>query len=109
MSDEEVNRLIKLKGLPQVTQNTITSKVAFLEEMEKIRRQGYAIDDQENELQGRCIAAPIKDHNDTVVAALSISGPEFRMPMNKTRLLAPTLIRVCEQISEALVKTTNLH
>jgi len=44
-----------------------------------VKREGYAIDDEENELGIRCVAAPIYNEVGSVVAAISISGPAFRL------------------------------
>ena len=77
-----------------------------MNELERVREQGYAIDNQENELEGRCIGAPIFDPatpgpSGRVVAALSISGPVFRMDVNRARSLAPKLKQACTAISAA--------
>jgi DNA-binding IclR family transcriptional regulator len=63
-----------------ITNYTITDPDAFLAELQAVRRRGYAIDDQENELGGRCIAAPIFDYDEKPVAAVSISVPLQRLP-----------------------------
>jgi DNA-binding IclR family transcriptional regulator len=68
-------------------------------ELERIRERGYAIDGQENELDGRCIGAPVSGPDGRVVAALSISGPVFRMDANRARSLAPKLKQTCAAIS----------
>jgi len=46
-----------------------------------MRQQGWALDNRENEIDGRCIAAAIVGPGERVVAALSVSGPVFRMDM----------------------------
>ncbi len=63
-----------------VTPKTITDAEAFLEELERVRCEGYAIDEEENELGGRCLAAPIFDASGNPVAAVSISVPVQRLP-----------------------------
>jgi len=102
LPDKEVARLIRLKGLPRLTPQTLTAKTALLAELTKVRQQGYAIDNQENEIEGRCIGAPIYGPDSRVVAALSISGPVFRMDMARARSLAPKLTETCAAISEAI-------
>jgi IclR family transcriptional regulator, KDG regulon repressor len=101
MDDRSIRRLIQLKGLPKLTANSITTQTAMLAEIQKIRKQGYAIDNQENELEGRCIAMKISG-GAGVGSALSISGPVFRMDLRRLRGLVPILRRGCEEISEAL-------
>lgn len=66
--------------LTAMTPHTITSAKRLLEELRRTRDRGYAIDEQEHELGVRCIAAPIRNHRDEVVAAISVAGPEYRMP-----------------------------
>jgi IclR family transcriptional regulator, KDG regulon repressor len=102
LPDKEVSRLVKLKGLPRLTEHTLVSKKALLAELQKIRQQGYAIDNQENEIEGRCVAAPIFGLAGQTVAALSISGPVFRMDLERAQSLAPRLISVCDAISRSI-------
>ena len=51
--------------------------------MERVRKNGYAIDDAELSDEVRCVAAPIFDNTSKAVAAISISGPVFRMTREK--------------------------
>jgi len=102
MHDKEVHRLIKLKGLPKVTAETLTTKTALAAELHKVRQQGWALDNQENELEGRCIGGPIVGPADRVVAALSISGPVFRMDISRAKSLVPELKAACAEISRAV-------
>jgi IclR family KDG regulon transcriptional repressor len=66
-----------------VTRYTITDQKQFQSEMEHIRDYGFAIDEQENEIGGRCIAAPIYNNDGDVIAAVSISVPIQRLPNGK--------------------------
>jgi DNA-binding IclR family transcriptional regulator len=79
LSEEELNLLIKERGLPKRTENTITDPVQLKEHLNAVRTQGYAMDDEENERGIRCIAAPIFNEAGRAVAAVSISGPAFRV------------------------------
>jgi IclR family transcriptional regulator, KDG regulon repressor len=63
-----------------LTPYTLTSAEPLLEELRLIRERGYALDEQEHEIGVRCIAAPIRNHRAEVVAAISVAGPEYRMP-----------------------------
>src|SRR5438034_465880 len=73
VADKEISRLIRIKGMPRLTSSTLVTRAALLDEVQKIRAHGYAIDDQENEMDGRCIAVGIAGPGDAVVAALSVS------------------------------------
>jgi IclR family KDG regulon transcriptional repressor len=101
LPEKELLRLLRLKGLPRLTPHTIVNRIALLEEIERVRKQGYAIDNQENELEGCCIGAPLLGPDGRVVAALSISGPVFRMDLHRARSLAPKLKLTCAAISSA--------
>ena len=63
------------------TGRTITSRRALLAELDRVRRAGYAFDDEEGDLGVRCLAVPIYRHPD-VVAAVSVTGPAGELPVN---------------------------
>ncbi|HHY67191.1 MULTISPECIES: IclR family transcriptional regulator [Kyrpidia] len=94
---------ISAKQLQAVTPNTIVDPARFYEEMQTIRRRGYAIDNEEYEIGLYCIAAPIRDGQDQVVAAVSLAGPEVRMRTenadNLVRLVKKTASQISEKIS----------
>ena len=99
MPEKEVHRLVKLKGLPRLTSTTITTRSALEAELQTVRRQGWALDDQENEIGGRCISAAIEGPGGRVAAALSISGPEFRMDLARAKSMVKELKAACAEIS----------
>ncbi len=102
LAEKEVQRLIRIQGLPKLTPRTITSRQGLATELEQVRRQGFALDNEENEPDGRCIGAPITGPGGEIVAALSISAPVFRMDMNRARNLAGELTEACRKISHGL-------
>lgn len=93
LNEEEVDKFIIEKGLPKKTENTITDPVKLKEELARIRNQGYAIDDIENEEGIRCVAAPILNYNGETVAAVSISGPTIRV----TKERIPELVHLIRE------------
>ena len=82
LSLADVKEFIAAHGLPAVTPKTITDPEKFYVELDRVREQGYAVDDEENEIGGRCVAVPIFDHTGKAVAAVSISAPTARLPMS---------------------------
>ena len=101
--EEEICDWIQTHGLKPVTDATITDKDAFLQELRAIRSRGYAVDNGEFEVGVRCVAAPIRDRMGTVIAAVSVSGPDNRMPNPLPG--SPMAIQVVEtawHISQAL-------
>ena len=67
------------KPLTQFTENTIKTWDDFFKCLEIVKKQGYAIEDGENEIGLTCIGAPILDDNGFAIAAVSLSGPSHRM------------------------------
>ncbi len=85
----------------RLTGNTITSGAGLLAELDTVRRQGWALDDVENEQFVRCIATPIRDGSDTVAAA-SVSVPTMILERDGLLELLPALQSTTEAISEEL-------
>lgn len=78
-SDQEFERFVQEKGLEKRTENTITNTEKLKHHLKEIYRQGYAVDDEENEKGIRCVGAPIFNQQGQVIAAVSISGPTVRI------------------------------
>jgi DNA-binding IclR family transcriptional regulator len=85
-------------GLPRFTENTLTDTDAFMKEIDKIRRQGYAFDNEEAEKGVSCIGAGIFSDDGRLVAGLSVSAPSDRL----NRAWAPQVRQTAEKISRAL-------
>jgi IclR family KDG regulon transcriptional repressor len=79
LPDSVVRQFYKTRGLRAYTANTITDVDDLLLDMAKIRERGYAVDDVEHESDVKCVAAPVWNHREAVVGAVSVSGPEQRM------------------------------
>ena len=109
LPDREALRLIRIKRLPRLTPKTLVTRQAVMAEIRKVRDQGFAIDDEENELDGRCIGAPIIGPGGRVVAALSVSAPAFRMEMSRVRKLTGELTQACRTISGAIAFPSEYH
>jgi IclR family acetate operon transcriptional repressor len=82
LPETDVLSLLQRAGMPRRTANTITSAPAFMKHLELVRRHGFALDDQENDLDGRCVALAMTAPWDKY--AISISGITSRFPMSKT-------------------------
>jgi IclR family acetate operon transcriptional repressor len=83
------------------TRNTHTSRVSLDDDLAMIRERGYAIDDEENRDGIRGYAAPIFDHTDVVVAAVSVGGPSDRVAAGDDGL-GRRVIETARQISHLL-------
>ncbi|MEU6120123.1 IclR family transcriptional regulator [Streptomyces sp. NPDC047117] len=101
---EEVRALLGRTGMPASTEKTITEPDAFLSALEEVRGQGFAVDDNEQEIGVRCIAVPVPDS--PTAAAISISGPTGRVTEAATDKIVPVLQEVARELSVALANQT---
>jgi DNA-binding IclR family transcriptional regulator len=84
------------------TPKTIMNLVQFRQELEKIRRQGYAVDDEEAVQGARCVSAPILNADREPIAAVSVSGPVTRVSPNQVAALAGAVSSAARAISVAM-------
>jgi DNA-binding IclR family transcriptional regulator len=84
------------------TEKTITEPAALLEELERIRERGWAIDDIENEEGVRCVAAPVRNHLGAVVAAMSVAAPAYRFALEDLPGIAPTVLNATAELSRRI-------
>ena len=102
LSSEEVDGILKEHPIRELTPHTIRSKVAFKRALERVRTQGYAIDDGEDSPGARCVAAPVFNATGEVLAAISISGPAGRIIPKHDPEMADSLMDTCRRISITL-------
>ena len=98
---DKVLQILEGQGMPALTPNTITDPEKFLVELERVRTQGYATDQEEAVLELCCVSAPIRDHTGNVVAAMSLSIPAYRFYPNREQYRL-AIIAATQQISEYL-------
>jgi DNA-binding IclR family transcriptional regulator len=83
--------------------DTVLSRAALDEELERVRRDGYASAVDELEAGLTAIAAPVHGPNGEVIAALSVSGPTLRLTRERVAELAPVLVQEARALEERLV------
>lgn len=98
----EREHLLSQVELKRHTPNTVGSLQELSTILQRVQRQGFAYDLEENELHIRCVAAPIWDHRGVVNASLSITGPAVRMSTTRLRELAPLVKEAGLKISRDL-------
>ncbi len=94
--------LIWKEGLPKRTSRTITSLKKLKAELAEVVRRGYALDLEEDELGGRCLAAPVLDACGSVIAAVGISGVASQAPDERLARLGELVIAQANEISRRL-------
>lgn len=90
------------RGLPAFTDKTVTRREAVLEMLEDVRDRDYAIDDEESEPGLRAIAAPVRNHNGLVIAALGVAAPVQRMNKKGMQTTVPTVMAIAQAVSARL-------
>jgi len=99
---EELNGKLDRMEFKRYTDKTLYDKKSIIESLEKIRNAGYAEESEELEVGLSCVAAPIYNHFNIPFAAISLSGPTFRMNEGFRREIGLTLIRYTREISTKL-------
>jgi IclR family transcriptional regulator, acetate operon repressor len=84
------------------TPNSVRSADALLAELDRYRARGFALDDEENEVGSRCVAAAILDGAGRPVAAISVSAPTPRMTDENLALVGARLVDTCKKLGNAL-------
>ena len=102
LPEEEVLEVWNGSKIVKLTGNTITDFILFKKELQNIKHNGYAIDDEENEIGVRCIGAPIFNIKGNVAGAVSISGPINRVTGDKIDLISKEVVKYANLISEAV-------
>ncbi len=98
----ELQRIVKGCELISLTPRTITGADQFALELEKTRERGYGLDNEEHQLGGRCVGAPIFDHLGQPIAAVSVSTPLARIPMSEVPVVAEMVRETAKAISLSL-------
>jgi IclR family transcriptional regulator, acetate operon repressor len=98
----EIEALLDRTGLPPRTPRTIVDRDRFLAQLDLVERQGYAVDDGEEEIGVRCLAVPVFGVGDSV-AAMSISAPEGRLRRGDHERLLPEMLRLSAAMTGSLV------
>ena len=77
MNESRVRTILDKEGMPKVGPRTITDPDEFVAEIEKVREEGYGVDDCEAQDDGRCVAVAIEGTG--IPAAISLSSPASRL------------------------------
>jgi IclR family acetate operon transcriptional repressor len=97
---EQARALLQRDGMPAYTPTTITDPDLLLAHLEVIRKQGYAIDEGEQEVGVRCFAVAVPDAPASL--AISTSGPQARMTDDAAARIVPALKQSALQISATI-------
>jgi DNA-binding IclR family transcriptional regulator len=99
LSLEKLTAFISKNPLVRLTANTITDPAKLEKELTKVRKQGFAIDNEESFEGIKCVAAPIFDKSGNTIAAISASVPRQRMGRERTQEIRNFIIETAQIIS----------
>ena len=102
LPDDQLESILGRLPFTSHTRHTITTSPALRVELAKVRKRGYAIDDEEVEDGLRCIGAPVRDYKGDVVAAIGIAGPVFRVQKGRIGELSRAVMTAADDLSTDL-------
>jgi IclR family transcriptional regulator, KDG regulon repressor len=101
MTETEVLAILELRGMEKKTTKTITNQKKFLKELENVKTYGFAVDNEENSFDVRCVASPIFDSQGKIIAALGTSDTIIRLD-------EAHLPKIVEMIKNSAAQISNL-
>jgi len=99
LPERDLDEILKQRGLPRMTVNTIVTPAELKAELRTIRDRGYAIDNEEAEEGVRCVGAVVLGPNGRPAGAISTSAPSFRLTPERVPAVAESVCRAAKAIS----------
>ena len=102
LPDEQIEAILKVMGLPRITENTIVVPETMWAALRVIRQRGYSFDDEEHARSTRCVAATVYDEHAEPLGAISLAGPSSRLSDERIRQLGPIVAHTAEELTRKL-------
>jgi DNA-binding IclR family transcriptional regulator len=104
LPDRDIRRLVAHQTFTRLTRQTIVTATAFSQELGRVRELGFAVDDEESREGLRCVSAPVRDVNAHVIAAISVTGPAFRVTQQRVPSIARSAMEAARELSAAIAR-----
>ena len=101
-TDEDVGAIIRRPGMPRLTEKSIVRASDLFRELAAVRRQGYAVDDEEARMGLRCVAAVVFNDCSEPLAAISVSGMTSRVTQERLPELGKAVREVAAELTAAI-------
>jgi DNA-binding IclR family transcriptional regulator len=105
MPESRVREILDDRGMPKITERSITDQEELLAELQKTRDRGYALNDEEQIRGVRAVGTAVTDRGDNVVGAISVSGPTSRIDDEKFYDIYPDLVLQTKNVIEVNMET----
>jgi DNA-binding IclR family transcriptional regulator len=102
LPEPELEEVLKHQRYEVRTENAITNETALREHLKLVRTRGYATDLEENRLTVCCVGAPVFDATGKAIAAISVTGPSFRLTAQRMETLSGAVTSTAMEISRNL-------
>jgi IclR family acetate operon transcriptional repressor len=100
LPEDEAQRLLARQGMTRFTPRTIVDAGALFEELRLVRRNGFAVDNEEFQPGVICIGAVVRNHTGAVVGALSCSAPTLRASEEHLARIREEIVAAARQLSD---------
>lgn len=102
MDADRLARLLAAAELTRFTEHSIVDQTALMENLGVIKETGYSVDNEEKNEGMRCIAAPVFDVNNEVVAGISVSGPTSRVSVSEIERLSRPVMDAARELTSSI-------
>jgi IclR family transcriptional regulator, acetate operon repressor len=102
LADDQIDAILKVRGLPRITGNTITTPETMWASVRVIRQRGWSFDDEEHAIGTRCVGSPVYDEHAETLGAISLAGPSSRLPDERIKQLGPLVAHTAEELTQRL-------
>ena len=102
LPEAEARAVLTRAGMPARTSNTITTVDDMVSHLEVVRRRGYSLDDEENELSIRCIGAAMRDQSGVPIGGVSLTMLSFELNPDRVRRLGALVVEAASRITRDL-------
>ena len=98
-SPEWIDAYLRNTPFQKHTANTITDPEALRQELAQVRKQGFALDQEEHHENITCIAVPILKRGDQALASISLAAPSYRFSIQRALMYKDTMLEMAREIS----------
>lgn len=102
LKEEQIDYIVGKLEFQQYTQNTILDEQQFRKYLRKVKKQGWAMDDQEYMIGHRCIAAPVFNYKGETIASLSVSGSDYQLSDESINCVIEKVVEAAHELSKRL-------